>query len=73
MTVSGHRYSAGTIGKGGVDTMEKLESTLFDDPDMRRAWTAAIASEREAEKHPERTAEQRRRLVRWSARRTSIA
>lgn len=53
--------------------MEKHELTSFDDPDMRRAWFAAIAAEREAELHPERTAEQRRRLLRWSARRTSIA
>lgn len=53
--------------------MENLEPALFDDPDMRRAWQEAIAAEREAERHPERTAEQRRRLIRWAARRTTSA
>lgn len=59
--------------KGGVSPMENLEPALFDDPDMRRAWQEAIAAEREAERHPERTAEQRRRLIRWAARRTTSA
>ena len=54
--------------------MDKMESQLmFDDPDMRRAWAAAIAAEREAERHPERAAEQRRRLIRWAARRPADA
>lgn len=60
--------------KGGVTQVENLEpAPLFDDPDMRRAWAKAIAAEREAERHPERTAEQRRRLIRWAARRTTSA
>lgn len=37
----------------------------FHDDDMKRAWEEAIVAEREAELHPERTAERRRRLVRW--------
>ncbi|MGU3500513.1 hypothetical protein [Mycobacterium sp. C31M] len=51
--------------------MSKEERTImaqavqFRDDDMRRAWDEAIAAEREADRHPERTAERRRRLIRW--------
>lgn len=41
------------------------QAVQFRDDDMRRAWDEAIAAEREADRHPERTAERRRRLIRW--------
>ena len=37
----------------------------FHDADMRRAWAEADAAERDAEQHPERIAERRRRLIKW--------
>lgn len=45
--------------------MAKTATVEFRDADMRRAWEEAIAAERQAEQHPERIAEQRRRLIRW--------
>jgi hypothetical protein len=45
--------------------MTKTATIRFRDADMRRAWDEAIAAERQAEQHPERVAEQRRRLIRW--------
>jgi hypothetical protein len=46
-------------------SMTKTATVEFRDADMRRAWQEAIAAERQAEEHPERIAEQRRRLIRW--------
>lgn len=45
--------------------MAQTVTTGFHDADMQRAWEEAIAAEREAEQQPERTAERRRRLIRW--------
>lgn len=45
--------------------MAKTATVEFRDADMRRAWEEAIADEHQAEQDPERTAEQRRRLIRW--------
>lgn len=46
-------------------------ATPFRDPDMQRAWDEAEVAEREADANPERTAEQRRRLIEWVAARKS--
>lgn len=43
----------------------RREAVEFHDADMRRAWEEAAAAERDAEQNPERTAERRRRLIRW--------
>lgn len=45
----------------------------FHDDDMKRAWEEAIMAERDAALHPERTAERRRRLIRWVAARDLAA
>lgn len=45
--------------------MTRTAAVQFRDADMRRAWDEAIAAERQDEQHPERVAEQRRRLIRW--------
>jgi hypothetical protein len=45
--------------------MTRTATIQFRDADMRRAWDEAIAAERQAEQHPDRVAEQRRRLIRW--------
>ena len=53
------------LGTSKGVTMTRTATVEFRDADMRRAWQEAIAAERQAEQHPERVAEQRRRLIRW--------
>ena len=53
------------LGASKGVTMTRTATVEFRDADMRRAWQEAIAAERQAEQHPERVAEQRRRLIRW--------
>lgn len=41
-------------------------ATQFHDADMQRAWEEAVAVERDDADNPERTAERRRRLIKWA-------
>ncbi|MCV7434231.1 hypothetical protein [Mycolicibacterium bacteremicum] len=59
------------MSRKGVQTM--ANAVQFHDDDMKRAWEEAIVAERDAALHPERTAERRRRLIRWVAARDLAA